>query len=94
MEYAKASNLGAVAVYLVMLLGAQTAQIGKSIYQDKDGVITALLGGRVRTRLRICNPNFFGSDVRLTHCCIGGSVWLKDWSSVRLQSMGSIQTQH
>ena len=30
-EYAKASNLGAVAVYLVMLLGAQTAQIGKSL---------------------------------------------------------------
>jgi ABC-type multidrug transport system fused ATPase/permease subunit len=27
-EYAKASNLGAVCVYLVMLLGAQTAQIG------------------------------------------------------------------
>ena len=29
-EYAKASNLSAVCVYLVMLLGAQTAQIGKS----------------------------------------------------------------
>ena len=28
-EYAKASNLKAVCVYLVMLLGAQTAQIGK-----------------------------------------------------------------
>jgi hypothetical protein len=27
-EYAKASNLGAVCVYLVMLLGAQSAQIG------------------------------------------------------------------
>lgn len=27
-EYAKTSNLGAVAIYLVMLLGAQTAQIG------------------------------------------------------------------
>lgn len=29
MEYAKASNLGAVAVYMLMLLGGQTAQIGK-----------------------------------------------------------------
>ena len=28
-EYAKASNLGAVAIYLIMLLGAQTAQIGE-----------------------------------------------------------------
>jgi len=28
-EYAKESNLGAVAVYLVMLIGAQTASIGK-----------------------------------------------------------------
>jgi ATP-binding cassette, subfamily C (CFTR/MRP), member 1 len=28
-EYAKESNLAAVAVYLVMLLGAQTASIGK-----------------------------------------------------------------
>ena len=29
MEYAKTSNLSAVAVYLTMLLGAQAAQIGK-----------------------------------------------------------------
>ena len=29
MEYAKTSNLSAVAVYLAMLLGAQAAQIGK-----------------------------------------------------------------
>lgn len=29
MEYAKSSNLGAVAVYLVLLLGAQTGQIGE-----------------------------------------------------------------
>lgn len=28
-EYAKSSNLGAVFVYLIMLLAAQTAQIGK-----------------------------------------------------------------
>ena len=28
-EYAKSSNLGAVVVYLLMLLGAQTAQIGE-----------------------------------------------------------------
>lgn len=29
MEYAKTSNLSAVAVYLTMLLGAQAAQIGE-----------------------------------------------------------------
>jgi hypothetical protein len=29
MEYAKTSNLSAVAVYLAMLLGAQAAQIGE-----------------------------------------------------------------
>jgi DNA-binding transcriptional regulator YbjK len=29
MEYARTSNLSAVAVYLAMLLGAQAAQIGK-----------------------------------------------------------------
>lgn len=28
-EYARTSNLAAVAVYLVMLVGAQSAQIGK-----------------------------------------------------------------
>ncbi|KAK3717789.1 ATP-binding cassette glutathione S-conjugate transporter ycf1 [Vermiconidia calcicola] len=32
LEYAKASNLPAVAVYLVMLVGAQTAQIGGSVW--------------------------------------------------------------
>jgi len=32
MEYAKTSNLSAVAVYLTMLLGAQAAQIGKCIH--------------------------------------------------------------
>lgn len=31
MEYAKACNIGAVIVYLVMLMGAQTAQIGESL---------------------------------------------------------------
>lgn len=30
LEYAKASNLPAVGVYLIMLLGAQTGQIGES----------------------------------------------------------------
>ena len=34
-EYAKASNLGAVAVYLVMLLAAQTGQIGKCRMPDR-----------------------------------------------------------
>jgi hypothetical protein len=28
-EYARTSNLGAVAIYMVMLLGAQTAQVGE-----------------------------------------------------------------
>jgi hypothetical protein len=32
MEYAKTSNLSAVAVYLTMLLGAQAAQIGEFPY--------------------------------------------------------------
>ena len=31
-EYARSSNLGAVAVYLVLLLGAQTGQIGECLH--------------------------------------------------------------
>jgi hypothetical protein len=34
MEYAKTSNLSAVAVYLTMLLGAQAAQIGKFTHHN------------------------------------------------------------
>ncbi|KAK5166126.1 ATP-binding cassette glutathione S-conjugate transporter ycf1 [Saxophila tyrrhenica] len=44
-EYAKASNLGAVAVYLVMLLGAQTAQIGGSVWLKDWSSINERLGG-------------------------------------------------
>lgn len=35
-EYAKASNLYAVAIYLVTLLGAKTAEIGKSTSPLRD----------------------------------------------------------
>lgn len=35
-EYAKASNLYAVAIYLVTLIGAKTAEIGKSASTPSD----------------------------------------------------------
>lgn len=40
-EYAKTSNLVAVSIYVVTLIGAQTAQIGKSF-------VTAEMLGRAR----------------------------------------------
>lgn len=52
-EYAKESNLGAVSVYLLMLVGAQTAQIGRSLPMQAMNNITAecpdMLGARQKT---------------------------------------------
>lgn len=69
-EYAKASNLGAVCVYLVMLLGAQSAQIGT--YHDlhvtfKQPIFIA----------RTC------SGVALTEVCLNGSHAYPRFRSVR-----------
>ena len=52
-EYAKASNLGAVLIYLVMLVGAQTAQIGESNFRSStlhrsDKVCSSCLPGDAR----------------------------------------------
>ncbi|KAM0714363.1 hypothetical protein Q7P37_010150 [Cladosporium fusiforme] len=44
-EYAKTSNLAAVAVYLVMLLGAQSAQIGGSVWLKNWSEANGKAGG-------------------------------------------------
>ncbi|KAK3117808.1 ATP-binding cassette glutathione S-conjugate transporter ycf1 [Teratosphaeriaceae sp. CCFEE 6253] len=44
-EYAKESNLGAVAVYLVMLIGAQTASIGGNIWLKNWSEVNSETGG-------------------------------------------------
>lgn len=59
-EYAKASNLGAVCVYLVMLLGAQSAQIGT--YHDPHVTFERLM-----LIARTC------SGVALVEVCLNGS---------------------
>jgi hypothetical protein len=75
-EYAKASNLGAVAVYLVMMLGAQTAQIGTLHMLSELGC------GDARAENFALLPMRRVGEQTLTHTCIGGSWWLKDWSGV------------
>ncbi|EMC96931.1 hypothetical protein BAUCODRAFT_433092 [Baudoinia panamericana UAMH 10762] len=44
-EYAKESNLAAVSVYLVMLVGAQTAQIGGSVWLKNWSEVNSRYGG-------------------------------------------------
>lgn len=82
-EYAKASNLGAVCVYLVMLLGAQSAQIG-TCHQHRMSCLSG------RYVVRRCSgagglnglPAYHAVDRYANACLTGGSVWLKDWASV------------
>ena len=63
-EYAKASNLGAVCVYLLMLLGAQTAQIGKFCLH-----IGCQLERQQRTATYTCMPgDARGGRVSRLHC--------------------------
>ncbi|KAK3676345.1 ATP-binding cassette glutathione S-conjugate transporter ycf1 [Recurvomyces mirabilis] len=45
LEYAKESNLGAVAVYLVMLIGAQTASIGANVWLKNWSEVNSDFGG-------------------------------------------------
>jgi len=59
LEYAKASNLGAVMVYLFMLLGAQTAQIGKSLTSAEAFPIVAL---QIASRARRPQACYRSSD--------------------------------
>ena len=44
-EYAKTSNLVAVAIYMIMLLGAQTAQVGGSLWLKRWSEINQEYGG-------------------------------------------------
>ncbi|KAK5109510.1 hypothetical protein LTR62_006962 [Meristemomyces frigidus] len=45
LEYAKMSNLGAVAIYMVMLLGAQTAAIGANVWLKQWSEANSEYGG-------------------------------------------------
>lgn len=56
-EYAKSSNLGAVAVYLVLLLGAQTGQIG-----ELHSSLAHVCCNRLRHRISPCGMEMLGRD--------------------------------
>jgi hypothetical protein len=54
MEYARTSNLSAVAVYLAMLLGAQAAQIGKFHTSHVLHMNASVFGGFARRNNMPC----------------------------------------
>lgn len=90
-EYAKTSNLVAVAIYGLLLIGAQTAQIGKSHRcnsSQKTGTHTPFgNGGEGELDLPVSpdrrNANMFDA---------GGSVWLKNWAEVNSRYGGNPDT--
>lgn len=89
-EYAKNSNIWAVAIYLGTLVGAKTLEIGKFsrlLYEPAHALLPCRayrmnrvpLDGAEMLGERDVSIGDFGS---LTHDCTGGSVWLKQWSEV------------
>jgi ATP-binding cassette, subfamily C (CFTR/MRP), member 1 len=64
-EYAKMSNLGAVAIYFVTLIAAHAASVGKSTSEDMK---------------QLCQHYYHSYLATVVNSSLGGSVWLKKWA--------------